>query len=57
LEGFSFLGSDMEEEYVVISNDRIQHAIENKEELLEKYDKKLPKVYQKQDKKFKTDIF
>jgi site-specific DNA-methyltransferase (adenine-specific) len=57
LEGFDFIGSDMEEEYVDISNARIQHAIENKEALLEKYDKKLPKVYRKQDKKFKTDIF
>ena len=37
LEGFNFIGSELDAEYTIIANARIQYAIANKDELDEKY--------------------
>lgn len=47
LEGFRFIGAELGVEHTDIANARIQHAIENKEELVKKYSKQVDKILPK----------
>ncbi len=49
LEGFSFVGCELDPEYVEIANTRIQYVISNKESLIKKYSKSVDGILPKEE--------
>ena len=49
LEGFSFVGCELDPEYVEIANTRIQYAISNKESLIKKYSASVDGILPKEE--------